>query len=138
MIIKGIDKEKLVLLKFSEEEVIQELKWKHSKEFEYKGEMYDIVETKEVDHIIYYWCWWDHKETQLNQQLTELVKNIFNQNPQKTQKENQLISFYNLLFISNYSAFSSSMQLVKTAHFFYYLAPYYSITLKPLFPPPRS
>jgi hypothetical protein len=138
MIIKGIDKEELVLLKFSEEEALKELKWKHSKEFEYKGEMYDIVETKKFNDITYYWCWWDHKETQLNQQLKELVTSIFNQNPQKNQKESQLISFYNLLFCKNNNTLGFLPQLVKSSQFFYYSESYFSVTLESLSPPPKN
>lgn len=71
-IIHGIDREELTVLKFGQEEASQ-LKWKHSKEFEFKGDMYDIVDSEVHGDSIIYWCWWDHKETKLNKQLTQLV-----------------------------------------------------------------
>lgn len=97
-IIAGIDKSELVLLSFSKEEA-QNLKWKHSKEFEYKGSMYDIVETLEGKDSISYWCWWDHEETLLNKQLKELTADVFSKDPVKKEKQNQLISFLKTFFI---------------------------------------
>ena len=41
--IAGIDKKELVFFEFSHTENQQKLKWKHSKEFEFNGEMYDVV-----------------------------------------------------------------------------------------------
>ncbi len=99
-IIAGIDKQELVLLKFTEESAHQQLKWKHSKEFEYKGSMYDIVEKEVRNDTIYYWCWWDHKETALNKQLNKLLSDVMGQNPQKKEKESQVNKFYASLFCS--------------------------------------
>ena len=69
----GISKSDLVLLIFSTEETRTLLRWEHSREFEYKRQMYDIVETKSLGDTVYYWCRWDQKETKLNEQLRELA-----------------------------------------------------------------
>ncbi len=71
--IAGLDQEELVLLKFSIEQTETELRWEHSKEFEYKGQMYDIVSKVIIGDSIFYRCWWDHEETALNQKLKILV-----------------------------------------------------------------
>ncbi|MFH1049421.1 MAG: hypothetical protein V1779_00660 [bacterium] len=42
--IAGLDKDELVLLKFTEEELVLKLRWEHSKEFEYHYQMNDIVD----------------------------------------------------------------------------------------------
>ncbi|MBK9591208.1 MAG: hypothetical protein IPO32_06800 [Crocinitomicaceae bacterium] len=60
-IIEGIDRSELVELSFTPEEE-QQLRWEHSKEFEYKGEMYDVVESKSENGKITYWCWWIMKK----------------------------------------------------------------------------
>ena len=46
--VAGIDQNELVLLKFSKEEAEKQLRWEHSKEFEYEGQMYDVV-SKEIN-----------------------------------------------------------------------------------------
>lgn len=63
----------LVLLRFSIAESQEKLKWKHEKEFEFEGEMYDIVERENRGDSLFFWCWWDHEETQLNRQLDILL-----------------------------------------------------------------
>jgi len=92
-IISGIDKEELVLLKFSKQEAKTKLEWEHSKEFEYDEEMYDVVETQSIGDSVYYWCWWDHKETRLNKQLGELVAKVLGSDEKSTEQQHRLISF---------------------------------------------
>jgi hypothetical protein len=71
--IEGLEAHQLVTLKFSKEQTLTELNWKHAKEFEYQGEMYDIVERHVVGDSIEFIVWWDYEETQLNKQLQALV-----------------------------------------------------------------
>ena len=81
--IAGLDQEELVLLKFSKEQTETELRWEHSKEFEYKDQMYDIVSTEIKGDSIFYRCWWDHEETALNKRLKKLVVKAFDQDENK-------------------------------------------------------
>jgi len=97
-IIQSLDKSELVLIKLSKAEAKTELDWEHSKEFEYKGEMYDIVQVEKTYDSIKYWCWWDHEETALNKKLTKLVNEILGNDKEKNEQESQLISFYKSLF----------------------------------------
>lgn len=72
-IIAGLDKKELVCLKFSLHEK-QKLHFEHAKEFEYQGQMYDIVFEEVHKDTVTYWCWHDHQETELNQKLNQLLK----------------------------------------------------------------
>lgn len=65
--------ERKVLLKFTLEESRTKLRWEHSREFEFNSQMYDIIRTKTVGDSVYYWCWWDKEETELNRKLKKLV-----------------------------------------------------------------
>ncbi|MBN2265125.1 MAG: hypothetical protein JW775_04845 [Candidatus Aminicenantes bacterium] len=76
-IIAGVREDDLVLLRFSEEESRTRLRWEHAREFEYDGQMYDIVDTWTVGETVYYRCWWDREETRLNQRLRELAIRAF-------------------------------------------------------------
>jgi len=97
-IIEGIDKDKLVLLKFSKEETKTKLRWEHSREFEYEHKMYDIVETKIVGDTVYYWCWYDHEETMLNRQLEDLANQALGKNPKARPEIILVISFFKSLY----------------------------------------
>ena len=96
-IVAGIDKSELELLRFSKEETTK-LEWEDSKEFEYMGEMYDVVETEIKGDSIYYLCWWDYEETKLNKQLDLLVKQATSSNHRNRERterlQNLLSSFY--------------------------------------------
>lgn len=92
-IIAKTDLSELTKLSFSKENVNSQLNWEHSKEFEYKGEMYDVVETKESQDSITYWCWWDHKETVLNKKLTKLFCGVYDQQEKPNSTKNQFLQF---------------------------------------------
>ena len=92
-IIDGIDKSELVLLKFSKHEVEEMLDWEHSKEFEFKNEMYDVVEKEETTDSISYWCWWDNEETKLNRQLASSLLIDWQQNDAQQQQNKLLIQY---------------------------------------------
>jgi len=94
----GLSKEELVLLPFSVKDAATTLIWKHGKEFEFKGEMYDIVETEIKGDMIYYWCWEDKKESKLNIKLNRLVALALGQNPERKSTQEQLSNFYKSLF----------------------------------------
>ncbi|OQA00028.1 MAG: hypothetical protein BWY70_00826 [Bacteroidetes bacterium ADurb.Bin408] len=136
-IIAGIDKNELVFLKFSQKEKETLLKWEHSKEFEYKGEMYDVVESKTMGDTTYFWCWWDHEETKLNKLLSELVKNAWNEKPVNQQSQKRLLAFYNLLFFTESEHTNTIARLASDKAFAYIQMHYLSRPLSPPVPPPK-
>lgn len=101
-LIQGINKSELVLLTFSEEEKNTKLKWKHAKEFECDGEMYDVVETKVVGDSTHYWVWWDDEETKLNHQLDDLVFLAFGNHPKKQEHQQRFSQFFKSLYLHSY------------------------------------
>ena len=102
-IIEGLDKNELQLVKLTKTEILQKVKWEHSKEFEYKGEMYDIVSQDIVGDTTYFWCWWDKKETALNKKLFSLLQIFIHNSPERNQKTKVLLSFYKSLYCNNLS-----------------------------------
>lgn len=99
--IAGLDDKELIILKFKISNTKSNLKWKHSKEFEYEGEMYDVVKSIVKGDTILYTCWWDNKETKLNKQLAHLIGDIIGNNPQNKENQKRLVSFYQKLFHQN-------------------------------------
>lgn len=135
--IAGIDKEELVLLKFTKAEAERELEWEHSKEFEYKREMYDIVESQTTSDSVLYWCWWDYEETNLNLALSDLVEKNLGKDSKRSQKRQQLLDFYknmNTLESSFRISFHVQQnQVLNTYYQFYWNSKYQT----PLVPPPQ-
>jgi len=134
--IAGLDKEELVLLKFTKAESQTELCWKHSKEFEYSDQMYDIVDRDIMGDTIYYWCWWDHEETSLNKKLKELVAFALGNDTKSQDTQKRLANFLKSLFHSK----TSSWELIvcKTEQETTpYILSYLSIFFPPAVSPPE-
>tara|TARA_R110001592_G_scaffold307299_2_gene580929 strand:+ start:464192 stop:464725 length:534 start_codon:yes stop_codon:yes gene_type:complete len=105
-IIAGIDREDLVELTFSANQLKTDLNWKHSKEFEYLGKMYDIVEQSASGDSTTYWCWLDKEETELNNQLDRLLAIAWNKNDQQHNQQNHLTAFVKSLCLSSPFSFT--------------------------------
>ncbi|MFH0756439.1 MAG: hypothetical protein V2B15_04040 [Bacteroidota bacterium] len=135
-IIAGIDREELVLLKFTEEESRTRLQWKHSKEFEYNKQMYDIVKTEIKGDTSYYWCWLDSKETKLNEQLDELLNAALRKDPGKKENQERLANFYKSLFCEQLADWHLHAFQTEQSLFSYYFN-YLTISFPPPVPPPK-
>ncbi len=98
-LIAGIDKSELVHFTFSQSQIETDLRWEHSKEFEYKGEMYDIVETEILGDSIRYVCWHDKAETKLNRRLQALIAQATSGTPEHHAREMLCYQLLKLLVI---------------------------------------
>lgn len=136
-ILEGIDKGELVLLKFTKAASQTELRWEHSGEFEYKGQMYDIIETEIKGDTIYYWCWWDIEETKLKKQLTELAIHTIDYVGQNTAHQKRLINFYKSLFHPATVKWKFLLSSSKRKANFQYSFHYSSLSFPPPIPPPK-
>ncbi|MCB0282255.1 MAG: hypothetical protein H6627_06055 [Calditrichae bacterium] len=136
-IISGIDEELLVQIKLSHTEAALQLDWEHDEEFEYKGQMYDLVKSKVTPDSVYYWCWLDQKETELNNRLEEMTAEYFGRDPIRKDNQKKLLAYYSLLYIlqtHDWENTQESPDIIlnkfadKKANYF----------LVPPFPPPRT
>jgi hypothetical protein len=81
---EGIPSNELVKLTFFKKEIPNLLKWEHDKEFEYNGQMYDVVEVTDVGDSLQYLCWWDKAETATKKNKQKLLHaRIDTSNPEK-------------------------------------------------------
>jgi hypothetical protein len=98
MIDAGLEKKDLVLLMFTNEETETILNWKHSREFEYKGQLYDIVEKRQDGDTISYKCYKDHKETRLNREKDQLLAGAMGQDPCRKSQTEKIVNFIKIVF----------------------------------------
>lgn len=135
-IIAGIDKNELVSLTFTLEEVKIKVNWKHAKEFRYNDNMYDVVEADTCDNIVTYWCWWDSEETKLNKQLKKLLAHFLRTNTQNKETKTQLANFYDSLYYSYCKVWKASINKHQKIQFTLYSNNYESLNIAPSNPPP--
>lgn len=135
LLIEEIDKEKLSIIRISKRNKAV-LKWEHSKEFEYKGEMFDMVFAEEHSDSLYYWCWPDHQETELNRQLASLTRSILESDPRRQENKSRVYSFLKSLFINHSVDFGTVFTEILD-HKEGAIHNWNSIDQSPLEPPPR-
>lgn len=133
----SVEKSELVELKFANSELQTKLEWKHSKEFRFEGEMYDIVhKTEHADSTIFY-CWWDHEETKLYKKLDQLLATALGANPTRQQQSKLALHFFKTLYFNDLS--NNTWVLTSTANKYSLLSTnpvkVYSL---PTTPPPQT
>lgn len=107
--IAGLDPSDLVLLKFSKKDAKTALEWEHAGEFEFQGQMFDVVETAEKGDSVFYRCWPDGAESKLNQKLAQTVGGTWEKHPQKRQGEQRLLDFFKTFFCAENAVFQSQL-----------------------------
>lgn len=135
--IDGMNKEELVLIKVTKAESESKLRWEHSKEFEYKSQMYDLVSSETKGDSIFYWCWWDHQETKLNKQLAELVTKALNGDPQRREKKERMHAYFKSLYCSGIFSWNPDLSDFELLQSSIYLVNFDSIPSSTITPPPE-
>ena len=108
------DKADLQLLTFSHAEAKNRLYWEHQDEFEYRGEMYDVVERVEHGDSVSFWCWHDHEESELNQTLREMVGRGMAQDKTCRNVQESVSRLFQTLITPDLPDFDQHLSLKKT------------------------
>lgn len=101
----GVPEEDLVVLKItkSEEENPQVFERKHSREFLYKGEMYDVMRSSQVGDTTIYTCIHDVKESRLFARLDRMVLDELNGNENQKKHREMMLGFFQKVYLSSVS-----------------------------------
>jgi hypothetical protein len=134
---ESIDKSALVFLRFNKQNIDLQVRWEHSKEFEFKGQMYDIVYTEDEGDYISYWCWHDADETSLNQKLADLVQQQLNADSQQDNRQHKRIDLAKLLYFGQSSPIHFQLFASQLTTSFHYFNHYHHFIFPPNSPPPQ-
>tara|TARA_B110000908_G_C10216423_1_gene433041 strand:+ start:295 stop:837 length:543 start_codon:yes stop_codon:yes gene_type:complete len=101
-LIANTPKEYLVSFRFEiESNTFKSLEWKHSREFQYQGKMFDIVEADTINNYAHYICFPDKQETALNQEFNDLLNERYAHDKPTNNKQKLLSNFVKSLFVQN-------------------------------------
>lgn len=134
-ILAGLDKQELVLLKFTLAESMSELSWEHEREFEYKEEMYDVVEKEFRGDSVFLWCWRDREESDLNKRIEALIKQESEESTPAKEHRTNLDNFLHSPYLVQSSDWSPPLN--EHAAFSMTIFTFYSIPHPPVAPPPK-
>lgn len=93
-LLQSVEPSQLVTLRFTKAQAEQELDWEHSKEFEYKGQMYDVVSEEVKGDSIVYRVWWDKAETKIKKELKTILAGFLQRDMSNQPYQEQLNFFY--------------------------------------------
>jgi len=132
----SVEKE-LVTLKFTLKEALGALKWKHHREFEFKGKMYDLVEKGITGDTLWLRCYQDQKETLLKKEKVKLIAKALGSDPAQKDQNRQIKNFFNTLFCQD--AYTWNVYKFQPASFHYSLFTFHysPFSFSPLSPPPK-
>lgn len=136
-LLAGLPDSELVFFKFSRHDSNSLLRWEHAEEFEYRGEMYDVVRQSAGNDTLQFWCWHDHAETKLNRELRQLIAKFQANDTGRHENERRLFCFFLTLFHEETPGFrvfcprAEVLALPAAAE-----CPSSADTGKPPFPPP--
>jgi hypothetical protein len=133
----GPDKKDLVLLKFAEEEAETKLNWKHADEFEFKGQMYDIVEKDQEGDTTWYYCFKDDTETRLNREKDSLLASAIGRDPRQKSQTDRLTDFLKTVYQQDVFSWTPHAASTTVFHFSFLIFNYSSLSFPPLSPPPK-
>lgn len=114
----------------------EEFKWHEPHEFEYRGQMYDIIHQETHGDTIWYYCYWDQAETKLLNDLAEYVSNYLQQDQAKQQKYVSLKQHLDKIFLPSYAGIPSDL-FSQTATNFSHKISHLHIFLDVDLPPPK-
>lgn len=131
----SVSEERILELTFTLEETETLLDWEHEREFEYQGQMYDILESHQEGDSITYKVWADHEETRMKGLLSKLIKDGFGEEEDGSTKH--LRDFQLFFHLSQKANFSSPIyfkELKSSYSTIFYTSP----LLRPTTPPPNQ
>lgn len=135
-IMDGMGTEQLVLLRFTRAEADQKLRWEHSKEFEYDGQMYDVVYKAYCGDTTEYWCWWDHEESELERELDALLAGAFGNHPGAQKKHQQVIKLLKGLYYEDPEVWVATTPVAEKVTAPHYMERGHLVSMRPPSPPP--
>lgn len=135
---EALDPAELVLIKLTKAEADSQLEWEHDHEFEYLGEMYDVVKKETHTDTLFFYCWWDKKETKLNKKLEHLSALVFQHNPDKQKNEQRILQYYKSLFVHSRRNWKALQNCSQKEFIVPYVESTYTANLKTPSPPPKS
>ena len=136
-LIQGLDKSELTHLTFSKSQIETELDWEDDREFEYKGEMYDVIERHEKGDSVEVVCWHDKAETELNQRLQRLIAKATHGSHEHHTCETQYFQFLKSLAIESLPQLHLNLS-ESQRRFASHITQYEFILLDEEIKPPRS
>lgn len=126
----------MVWLKFTKEEIKNDLRWEHKGEFEYKGQMYDISKRIEKGDTTYFYCYWDKFETLINAKLNDLIA-LHTAGKNKQNDTELIVSLFKAVYLTSNNMIEIDFSSIVAMNKSFFQTIYYNTDLQLESPPPQ-
>lgn len=131
-------KSELVEFSFKyDSEDFKNLDWKHNREFEHNGLMFDIVEADSMENEVYYLCFPDKQETALNHEFKNLLNQRYAADDSSNKNQRLISNFIRSLFVPEIKQENVFDFEFTLKHQDYYSQILHQVYLERLSPPPQ-
>jgi hypothetical protein len=137
LILNNPDEKKLVVFRFTQKEVNALIQNNKDREFEYKGNMYDVVHQHLDGDTTVLVCYRDTRETTLNTEAEKLLSKALGQGPLRQNQAEQIRNFFDSVFENNLFDWNTANYPLFTIHYSLFTFHFSSLALSPLSPPPK-
>lgn len=127
----------IIELAISKADIKTDVRWEHAREFEYKGQMYDIIDQKEKGDTIYFNVYWDKLETMVNHKLNELIALHLKGKSDQNDDSQLVVSLFKAIYLSPDFQTKALGRPIMVSPNFEYFNFYTPLTLGFEGPPPR-
>ncbi|HMR89199.1 MAG TPA: hypothetical protein PKD51_13655 [Saprospiraceae bacterium] len=108
---EGFNKDVVKILTFAKKDIKTIVRWEHDREFEFLGEMYDVISSLESEDSITYTCYWDIEETKIKKQIVKLFFNDNEKLPFQHEKEAKMIEYFKQFYtVGNVQILANNLQ----------------------------
>lgn len=134
----GLTEEETIVLTFAIVDSETILEWEHSREFKYKGNMYDVIETEFHDDSISYHCYLDHKESKAKKALSQLTSKWAKGEPQRDNQQQRIADFFKWVYCIEPDQRAGLDATERDANLSVYTTLWYDdLPFDPIDPPPK-
>jgi hypothetical protein len=137
LIKNNIEEKDIITLRFSDEEIKTRLKWKHSREFIFEGQMYDIVDQGVEGNITWYRCYRDHKETRLYKEKEKLIARALGNDPFQKKQTERIKQLFKTVFQNESFSWNINLPNPSVIHYSLFTIHYSLFLSSPPTPPPK-
>ncbi|MEO7175284.1 MAG: hypothetical protein ABIV51_05530 [Saprospiraceae bacterium] len=116
-----------------------EFEWKEADEFRYRGLMYDVIKSHQIDDTIYFTCYQDTEEGRLFEKMEEIAAHFFGADPLPYGVQDQLMQYCALEYIvPSLDNLSNRKQELKLSSSNFFTSNWTDRVSSPSKPPPRQ
>ena len=135
-LLAGMDVSELTELKFSAADAAVLLEWEEEHEFEYQGQMYDVVDVSIEGDSICYRCYQDQAESRLKEELRRLLARPLRDDSATADNTQRLMTFFQSLFCVEKPSLAAPLW-EKSSPRYFYTSPFGLPSGPPPVPPPE-